>query len=304
MEQKAKVKLHEAVRTAGLGKRYGSFWALKDCTIAVPDGSVTALVGPNGAGKTTLLKLLVGLNQQSAGTATVLGQTPSQKTEYLSEIGYLAQEIPLYGQFSALDHFAIGAHMDAGWDNELAKRRLDELKIPLNRPVGKLSGGQRAQVGLAMALAKKPKLLLLDEPVAALDPLARVDFLTSLAQAVTDAGGDLTVIMSSHLLADLERVCDHVIILAAGETQLCDEIEHVLETHKLLVGSKGVLPISDDYTVIKETRSSTATHALVRLQDPKCTVSGWHARNVDIEEIVLAYMSQSRNETTTEGGLK
>ncbi len=301
MTQAVQTKLKYAIETSGLGKRYRSFWALKDCAVTVPQGSVTALVGPNGAGKTTLLKLLVGLNRPSAGAAVVLGQTPNQTTEYLSEIGYLAQEIPLYSQFSAADHFAMGAHLDPRWDNDLAVKRLNELKIPLDRPVGKLSGGQRAQVGLAMALAKKPRLLLLDEPVAALDPLARVDFLTSLAQAAADADGELTVVMSSHLLADLERVCDHVIILASGETQLCDDIEQVLKTHKLLVGPPGALPASNEYIVIKESRSSTAAHALVRLSSLRISVPGWHVRDVDIEEIVLAYMGQSRDAATSEG---
>jgi ABC-2 type transport system ATP-binding protein len=302
VEQTTKSKVSDAVRTKGLGKRYGSFWALKDCTINVPRGSVTALVGPNGAGKTSLLKLLVGLNSPSAGEVNVLGETPSESTSYLSSVGYLAQEIPLYNQFTASDHFAIGKHMDANWDNELAVKRLQELRIPLDRRVGKLSGGQRAQVGLAMALAKRPQLLLLDEPVAALDPLARMDFLTSLAQAVTDAEGELSVVMSSHLLADLERVCDRVIILAAGETQLCDDVDHVLKSHKLLVGPPGKLPKHDGMSVIKETRSATAVHAIVRLDNPKLTISGWHTRDVDVEEVVLAYMGQSRDMTADEGG--
>lgn len=304
MTQATQTKITYAIETHRLGKKYHSFWALKNCNITVPRGAVCALVGPNGAGKTTLLKLLVSLNRPSAGTATVLGQTPAQSTDYLADIGYLPQEIPLYNQFTAQDHFAIGAHLDPNWDNELAKQRLVELRIPLDRPVGKLSGGQRAQVGLAMALAKRPKLLLLDEPVAALDPLARMDFLTTLAQAVTDADGDLTVMMSSHLLADLERVCDHVVILAAGETQLCNDIEHVLKTHKLLVGPPGRLPDSNDFTVVKEIHSSAAAHAIIRLNTPKFSVPGWHVRDVDVEEIVLAYMGQSRDKATGEGGAK
>ena len=304
MTQATQTKAKYAIETHGLGKKYHTFWALKDCDITVPRGAVSALVGPNGAGKTTLLKLLVSLNRPSTGTATVLGQTPSQSTGYLADIGYLPQEIPLYNQMTAQDHFEIGTHLDPNWDNDLAKKRLVELRIPLDRPVGKLSGGQRAQVGLAMALAKRPKLLLLDEPVAALDPLARMDFLTTLAQAVNDADGDLTVIMSSHLLADLERVCDNVIILAAGETQLCSDIDYVLKTHKLLVGPPGKLPNSGDFTVVKEARSSTAAHAIVRVSSPKLTVPGWHVRDVDIEEIVLAYMGQSRDEATSEGGAK
>jgi len=299
MEQTA---TKNAIQTNGLGKRYRSFWALKDCNITVPKGSVTALVGPNGAGKTTLLKLLVSLNRPSSGAATVLGQIPEQTTDYLSGIGYLAQEIPLYNQFTAADHFAIGSHLDPRWDNELATKRLNELRIPLDRPVGKLSGGQRAQVGLAMALAKKPKLLLLDEPVAALDPLARVDFLTSLAKAVADAEGELTVIMSSHLLADLERICDHIIILASGVTQLCDSIEHVLKTHKLLVGPRTGTFENKAYAIIQESHTPRESTLLVRLHDAKFHDPHWHVRGVDIEEIVLAYMEQSRDEVTSEGG--
>lgn len=293
MEQTTKSK--EAVRTAGLGKKYGSFWALKNCDIAIPAGSVCALVGPNGAGKTTLLKLLTGLNQPSEGSALVLDQKPVQETDYLADIGYLAQEVPLYKQMTAAEHLALGAHLNARWDGELAKKRLEDLSIPLDKPVGKLSGGQRAQVGLAMALAKKPKLLLLDEPVAALDPLARVEFLTSLTQAATDAEGELTVVMSSHLLADLERVCDFVVILASGQTQLCDEIDHVMQTHKMLIGPKTTETGNPAYTVIKESHAANQTNLLVRLQDPKFHDAKWNVREVDIEEIVLSYMGQTKS---------
>ena len=286
-----------AVVTNGLGKRYRSFWALKDCSINVPRGSVTALVGPNGAGKTTLLKLLVSLSKPSEGSATVLGSSPSEDSSYISEIGYLAQEIPMYSNLSADKHIALGAHLNSNWDSELAKKRLNELSIPLDRPVSKLSGGQRAQVALGLALAKKPKLLLLDEPVAALDPLARVDFLRSLAQAVTDADGELSVVMSSHLLADLERVCDHIVILASGKTQLCENIETVLESHKLLVGVRKEVVESDEYTIIQESHAARQTILLVRLKDKKYHDPHWQMRDVDIEEVVLAYMGQTRIQT-------
>jgi ABC-2 type transport system ATP-binding protein len=288
-----------AIQTTGLGKRYRSFWALKDCSINVPKGSVSALVGPNGAGKTTLLKLLVSLSRPSTGSANVLSKSPSQSPEYLSEIGYLAQEIPMYARLSAKEHIAMGQHLNNNWDSELATKRLSELSIPLDRPVGKLSGGQRAQVALGLALAKKPKLLLLDEPVAALDPLARIDFLKSLAQAVTDADGELTVVMSSHLLADLERVCDHIVILASGETQLCEDIETALKSHKLLVGVRKEAVESDKYTIIQQSHTARETSLLVRLNDTKYHDPHWHVRDVDIEEIVLAYMGQKRNVTDT-----
>jgi ABC-2 type transport system ATP-binding protein len=307
MNQATQTKTNDAIKTAGLGKRYRSFWALKDCNITVPKGSVTALVGPNGAGKTTLLKQLVSLSKPSAGTAVVLGKTPSQSSDYISEIGYLAQEIPMYGHLNAQDHIAMGRHLNTNWDGELAIKRLKDLSIPLDRPVGKLSGGQKAQVALGLALAKKPKLLLLDEPVAALDPLARVDFLRSLAEAVTDAEGELTVVMSSHLLADLERVCDHIIILASGETQLCDDIEHTLKIHKLLVGTKQDDVESDKYTVIQQSHTARETTLLVRLNDTKFHDPHWHSRDVDIEEVVLAYMGQRRelaDTMTAKGGAK
>jgi ABC-2 type transport system ATP-binding protein len=295
-----------AIKTESLSKKYRSLWALKDCNINVPKGSVSALVGPNGAGKTTLLKLLVSLSKPNSGTATVLNQSPSQNPEYISGIGYLAQEIPMYSRLNAKDHIAMGQHLNSNWDSDLATKRLDELSIPLDRPVGKLSGGQRAQVALGLALAKKPKLLLLDEPVAALDPLARVDFLKSLAQAVADAEGELTVVMSSHLLADLERVCDHIIILASGETQLCDDIDKVLKSHKLLVGKRQDSVSSNEYTIIQETNTAKETTLLIRLNSNEFRHKDWHVHDVDIEEIVLAYMGQKRNvsDVATKGGAR
>lgn len=287
--------IKNTIETKGLGKKYRSFWALKDCNISVPKGRVSALVGPNGAGKTTLLKLLVSLNRPSAGSATVLDLSPSQGSNYLSEIGYLAQEIPLYSRLTAKEHIALGQNLNSNWGRNLAIKRIRELSIPLDRPVGKLSGGQRSQVALGLALAKKPKLLLLDEPVAALDPLARVDFLKSLARAAADAEGELTVVMSSHLLADLERVCDHIIILASGETQLCDDIDEVLKSHKLLVGKRQFETSNESYTVIQQTHTSKESTLLVRLKNSTFRDPRWQVRNVDIEEVVLAYMGQKRD---------
>jgi ABC-2 type transport system ATP-binding protein len=287
-----------AIQTKGLGKRYGSFWALENCTVSVPEGSVSALVGPNGAGKSTLLKLLIGLSSTSSGDSSVLGKTPRQHEDFLEDIGYLAQEIPLYKSLNANDHIAMGKRLNKRWDEAFIRKRLTELSIPLKRPVGKLSGGQRAQVALALALAKKPKLLLLDEPVAALDPLARHDFLSSLSQAVADGG--LTVIMSSHLLADLERVSDHVIVLAAGKTQLCDNIEAVLESHKLLVGPRQESAKAETgYSIIHETHTAKQSTLLVRLDGKTKLPAHWQQHEPNIEEIILAYMGQAK-----EGGAR
>jgi ABC-2 type transport system ATP-binding protein len=276
-----------AVHTVGLGKRYGSLWALQDCSVTVPAGRVTALIGPNGAGKTTLLKILAGLSRPSAGEVSVLGMRPGADAGFLDSIGYLAQEIPLYRRLSAGDHLRIFARLNRHWDAATAAGRLAALNIPLTRAVGSLSGGQRAQVGLSLALAKQPRLLLLDEPVAALDPLARREFLASLAEAAAEGGP--SVILSSHLLHDLERVCDHLILLSASRTQLCDSIDDVVATHRVLTGPRGKPPAG--ISVVKETRTARQTRLLARLDRPVVDPS-WDVHDVALEDIVLAYMGE------------
>jgi ABC-2 type transport system ATP-binding protein len=281
-----------AVLTARLGKRHGSFWALQDCSVSVPRGRVSALVGPNGAGKTTLLKILAGLSAPSTGEATVLGRAPRQDAEFLRSIGYLAQDVPLYRRLSADDHLRLGGRLNSDWDAAAARARLAALGIPTGQPVGTLSGGQRAQVGLSLALAKLPRLLLLDEPVAALDPLARREFLASLAEAA--AGGDLSIIVSSHLLHDLERVCDHLILLAASRTQLSGDIDDVLATHRVLVGPRRPIASAQrGLKVIKATQTARQTRLLARLDGPVHDPS-WEVTAVGLEDIVLAYMGEAR----------
>lgn len=282
------------IETQGLSKRYGSFWALKDCTIFVPQGSICALVGPNGAGKSTLLKLLAGLNTPSEGNIAINGKMPEQSEEFLAEVGYLAQEIPLYKNLSVEDHINLGKRLSSKWDEDAVRSKLQELEIPFNRAVGSLSGGQESQVGLALALAKKPRILLLDEPVAALDPLARHDFLTSLTEAVAE--GNLTVIMSSHLLADLEQVCDHLIILGFGRTQVCDTIDDVLRTHRLIVGTRqAALKLPSGYTAIVETHTPKQSTLLVRNEKGIFGLPGWDVHNVRIEEVALGYLAQAKH---------
>ncbi|HEY2549028.1 MAG TPA: ABC transporter ATP-binding protein [Streptosporangiaceae bacterium] len=223
--------MRTAVATHELSKRYRRVSALTGCTLTVPEGRVCALIGPNGAGKTTLLRMLAGQASPTGGTASVLGGAPRQDPAFLAEVGFLAQEIPLYRRFTAEDHIRIGAHMNRTWDASLVRARLAQLRIPLDQRVGTLSGGQRAQVALALTLAKRPRLLLLDEPAAALDPLARRDFLASLTSAAADAQGRLTIVLSSHLVTDLERVCDHLILLAGSRVQLCGDINTLLAEH-------------------------------------------------------------------------
>jgi ABC-2 type transport system ATP-binding protein len=228
--------MNPAIETHQLSKRYRRVSALTECTVTVPEGRFSALVGPNGAGKTTLLRILAGLASPTSGTASVLDGAPRQDPAFLAEIGFLAQEIPLYRRFTAEDHIRIGAHLNPRWDAPLARTRLAELRIPLDQRVGTMSGGQRAQVALSLTLAKRPRLLLLDEPVAALDPLARRNFLATLTAAVADGAGRLTVVLSSHLVTDLERVCDHIILLAGSWVQLCGDIDGLLAEHKAPAG--------------------------------------------------------------------
>ena len=279
-----------AIETRGLTKRYRRVTALSDCTISVPEGRISALVGPNGAGKTTLLKLLAGLAAPSAGQAAVLESPPRQDAAYLAEIGFLAQEMPLYRRWTAQDHIGIGAHLNPRWDGDSVRARLGELKIPLDRAAGTLSGGQRAQLALALALAKRPRLLLLDEPLAALDPLARRDFLATLAEAAAD--GDLTIVLSSHLIADIERVCDHLILLASSRVQWCGELETLLAEHRVLIGPrKDTRAIARAHAIVREDTTARQTSLLVRLRGPVIDPA-WAVEETNFEEIVLGYMSQ------------
>jgi ABC-2 type transport system ATP-binding protein len=279
-----------AIETSGLTKRYRRVTALSDCTVSVPEGRISALVGPNGAGKTTLLRLLAGLAAPTAGRAAVLGGPPRQDPAYLAQISFLAQEIPLYRRLTARDHIGIGAHLNPRWDAESVRARLGRQKIPLGQPVGKLSGGQRTQVALALTLAKQPRLLLLDEPLAALDPLARRNFLATLAEAA--AGGDLTIVLSSHLIADIERVCDHLILLSGSRVQLCGDTDTLLAEHRVLTGPrKDTTAIARAGTIVREDTTARQTTLLVRRSGPVIDPA-WAVSEPGLEEIVLGYMSQ------------
>jgi ABC-2 type transport system ATP-binding protein len=276
------------IETRGLTKRYRRVTALNDCTIDVPEARISALVGPNGAGKTTLLRLLAGLAGPTGGDVAVLGGTPRQDPAFLAGVGFLAQEIPLYRRMSAEDHIGFGAHLNPRWDAESVRERLDSLAIPLGAPVGTLSGGQRAQVALTLTLAKRPRLLLLDEPVAALDPLARRHFLGILAEAVAEGG--LTVVLSSHLVADIERICDHLILLAASRVQLCGDIDTLLAEHRILVGPrKDTAAIEKAHAVVHVVRTARQNTMLVRLNGPVADPA-YQVEDASLEDLVLGYM--------------
>ena len=276
-----------AISTQGLGKRYGSKWALRDCTIEVPEGSVTALVGPNGAGKTTLLHLAVGLTRPSAGDVTVLGLSPRDPA-LLARVGFVGQEHPLHRGFTVAETMKLGRKLNPGWDDALAHERVRRLDLPLDRTVGRLSGGQRAQVALTVAVAKRPELLLLDEPVASLDPLARREFLNSLMEAVSETG--LTVVLSSHIVAELERVCDHLVILAQARAELAGPIDEIVAGHRLLTGPRTeATAVARMHDVIRERHTERQTTLLVRANGHVYDAD-WELHEVDLEEIVLAYL--------------
>ena len=227
------------LQTRGLGKRYRHRWALADCTLSVPAGHVVGLVGPNGAGKTTLLSLAVGMLAPTSGTVEVLGGRPASSRARLARVGFVAQDTPAYAGLSVADHLKLGVRMNPGWDAALARDRIEHLGLDLRQRAGKLSGGQRAQLALTLAVAKRPELLILDEPIASLDPLARREFLQSLAEFIS--GHQVSVVLSSHLVSDLERVCDYLIVLVASRVQVAGEVGELLAAHRRLTRNQASL---------------------------------------------------------------
>ena len=284
-----------ALEADNLGRRYGRTWALRDCSFQLPAGRVAALVGPNGAGKTTLLHLAVGLLTPTTGNVRVFGAAPQSARP---RVGFVAQDHPLYRNFSVADTLTLGRKLNPHWDDALAKARLQRLGIPLDRPVGKLSGGQQAQLALTLALAKQPDLLLLDEPVASLDPLARRDFLRALSEIGEESR--VTVLLSSHIIADLERVCDYLIILSAARVQLVGDISEIVRTHKRLTatGRRAWGNIASVAAIVEEYSTPRQTQLLVRTDGP-LTDTNWEVADVSLEEIVLAYLGQSDGGTET-----
>jgi len=283
--------MNAVLEATALGKRYGRRWALSDCTIAIPEGKVVGLVGPNGAGKTTLLNLAVGLLTPTSGTVKVLGGRPAQGAEQLARVGFVAQDTPTYAALTVADHLRLGAWLNPRWDNGVAKQRIEEIDLDGHQRVGSLSGGQRAQLALTLAIAKRPELLILDEPVASLDPLARREFLKSLSEIVSEHG--VSVVLSSHLVADLERVCDYVVVLVASRVQVAGGIDELLLSHHCITGPRRELDNLPTGTQVIESRHADGQSTfLVRganlIVDPE-----WTIEKSNLEDIVLAYMGYS-----------
>jgi ABC-2 type transport system ATP-binding protein len=279
------------LEASGLGKKYGRRWALRECTLAVPAGRVVGLVGPNGAGKTTLLHLAVGLLAPTSGTIAVFGGRPADGSAQLGRVGFVAQDAPVYARLTIADHLRAGAWLNLGWDGALANGRIEQLGLDPRQRAGSLSGGQRAQLALTLAIAKRPELLILDEPIASLDPLARREFLQDLMEIVAEYG--VSVVLSSHLIADLERVCDYLVVLVASRVQLAGEVGTLLASHHRLSGPRrdpSTLPANQE--VIEARHTDKQSTLLVRTEAPVLDPA-WIVKPVSVEDLVLAYMRRA-----------
>jgi ABC-2 type transport system ATP-binding protein len=275
----------DALTTDGLTKKYGRRTALSDCTLSVPAGHVVGLVGPNGAGKSTLLQLACGLLDPSAGRIEVLGVPPVSGSP---RVGFVAQDTPVYAGLTVAEHLRMGAHVNPSWDAGFAERRIAQVGLDPAQKAGRLSGGQRAQLALAVAAAKRPDLLLLDEPVAALDPLARREFLQGLMELTAERG--MSVIMSSHLIADLERVCDYLIVLVASRVQVAGDVEELLASHHRLAGPRrDPTELGAGRAVVEQRHTDAQSTLIVRSTAPIDDPS-WRVDRLSLEDIVLTYM--------------
>ncbi|MEV5827607.1 ABC transporter ATP-binding protein [Spirillospora sp. NPDC052242] len=271
----------------GLTKRYGRREALSGVDLRVPAGRVVGLVGPNGAGKSTLLNLACGLLEPTSGSLRVLGARPAASAAHLARVGFVAQNTPVYPSFSVADHLRLGARLNPSWDQGLAERRIAQVGLNPGQKAGRLSGGQRAQLALTVAAAKRPELLVFDEPAAALDPLARQGFLANLMEFVAELGA--AAVLSSHLLGDIEQVCDHLVVLCDARVQVAGDVQELLARHHRLSvpgGDLGGLPAGVE--VVRAERGG----AVVRTDLPPSRLP-FRAEPVTLEELVLGYMSRA-----------
>ncbi|RJL22716.1 ABC transporter ATP-binding protein [Bailinhaonella thermotolerans] len=274
-----------ALEATGLGRRYGRAWALRDCSLSVPAGRVAALVGPNGAGKTTLLHLAVGLLSPTAGSVRVFGETGRR-----DRVAFLAQDKPLYDGFTVAETLRFGRGLNPSWDDGFARERLAALGIPLRGKTGALSGGQRAQVALTVALAKRPRLLVLDEPLANLDPLARHAVMRGLMEAVAETG--LSVLLSSHVVSDLEHTCDWLVVLNGGRVQVSGAVDDLLEGHRLLTGpAEEADAVAARLPVVARDRAGRRETLLARAGDPVLGPA-WASAPVSLDDLVMAYLRE------------
>ncbi|MGW1272733.1 ABC transporter ATP-binding protein [Streptomyces sp. NPDC002491] len=280
----------EVLSARGLGKRYKRGWALQDCTFGLPRGRVSALVGPNGAGKSTLMSLATGLLTPTEGAMRVLGEAPGRRGAH-PRLAFLAQDKPLYRGFTVEEMLRAGRALNQRWDAAYARSLTDAAGVPAKARISTLSGGQRTRVALAVALGRRPELIVLDEPLADLDPLAREEVMQVLMQEVAETG--MTVLLSSHVLADLDGICDHLLLLAGGRVMLAGDVEDLLAAHRLMIGPnrgpEGPLPAG---AVVESRRTERQVTVLVR--DPEADTPGWESHEPTLEELTMAYLRSSR----------
>ena len=280
------------IETRALGKSYGSTRALRDCTLAIPGGHVVALVGPNGAGKSTLLNLAVGLATPSAGQVTVLGGFPAGSPPALDGIAFVAQDTPLFKNLSAADLIHMTRNLNLRFDQRYAEHRLGDLGVPLGQKAGKMSGGQQAQLALTLALARRPRLLVLDEPMAMLDPLARHDFMATVMTAIADDG--VSVVLSSHVLSELERVADYLVLVSDGSVRVAGEVDDLLATHRVLTGPAAESGrYASQWNIVHASCAGPLAHLLARVGETAGPMPpGWEAHPLTLEELTLAYLRE------------
>jgi ABC-2 type transport system ATP-binding protein len=289
--------VNAVLETEGLSKRYGRHQALSDCTLSIPSGRIAGLVGPNGAGKSTLLGLACGLITPTSGAISVLGRKPAADAAQLARVGFVAQDTPVYGRLTVADHLRLGSRLNPGWDEDLAQRRIAQIGLDPAQRAGSLSGGQRAQLALTLAAAKRPELLIFDEPVASLDPLARRAFLRNLLEFVAELG--ISVVLSSHVLSDLEQVCDYLVVLVDSRVRLAGEVDALLAGHHRLTGGRGdfdALPAPIE--VIQAEHTARHSTAIVR-SDLPLPASLPDGQPITLEELTMAYLMRAAEETGT-----
>lgn len=277
------------IETHELDKRYRRVAAVQDCNLAIPEGHLVALVGPNGAGKSTLLNLVVGLATPSHGEISVLGGALPGTSDALDAIAFVAQDMPLYRGLSATDLIHLTRNLNHRFDVAYARRRLQDLDIAPRRKAGTLSGGQRAQLALTLALARRPRLLVLDEPTASLDPLARHDFMATVLTAMTQDG--VSVLLSSHVLAELERVADYLVLISRGRVRLDGTVEDLLGTHRFFTGPIDQ-PRDPSWRTVQDTSAGAQSHIVVETGNQGATLPGWQGRRITLEELTMAYLRE------------
>lgn len=283
------------IETSDLGRRFGRTWALRECTLSIPEGHLVALVGPNGAGKSTFLNLVVGLTSPSHGEIRVLDGQAAGSAAALENIAFVAQDMPLYRRYTVTDMVHVSRNLNQSFDASYARQRLADLDIDPKQRIGSLSGGQHAQLALTLALARRPRLLVLDEPTAPLDPLARHDFMATVMTAMAEDG--LSVVLSSHVLAELERVADYLVLMAHGRIRLSGAVEPLLAEHRMVTcGADLDIP---DAEVIESRISGAMKHCLTKLGSGAALPPRSESRAVSIEELAMAYLRESTQSPAT-----